>query len=97
MIVKVTQHAKERYCQRTMRSYNNESEIIGTLTAAAVRGKKVKKRLGNAWEVEYQKLVVIVKYGQEIITVLTCLGDAKYRNWSRKQEINKRNKVRRAS
>lgn len=86
MKVKVTEHAVERYRQRTMRVDMADNEVTGNLIAAALRGKQVAKRAGNAWEVEYQKLTVIVIYEKDLIIVVSCLGDKKYRRWIQRQE-----------
>ncbi len=96
MEVKVTRHAVERYISRSGRRVVSENEAVGMLRAAASRGRKIGRRAGDAWEMEYQGLHIIAAANEEVITVLTCLGTTKYRNWSRKKEMEPRYRPRKA-
>ncbi len=97
MEVTVTRHAIERYISRSGRRVISENEVVGMLRAAAIRGRKVGRRAGDAWEMEYQGLYIITATNDEVITVITCLGSTKHRNWSRKKEINPRYRIRKAN
>ena len=97
MEVKVTKHAVEQYISRSGRHIVSENEAIGMLQAAATRGRKVGRRAGDAWEMEYKGMYIITAANEEVITVITCLGSTKHRNWSRKKEINPRYRIRKAN
>lgn len=81
--IKVTKHAIERYIQRTLIFDVSPTDIQGRLKQAAANGKRVAARKDNAWEVEYNSLILVVRYEENMGTVITCLGTKKYRNWSR--------------
>ena len=97
MDVKVTRHAIQRYIERSGRRVKSETEVVGMLRAAANRGRIISKRAGDAWEMEYQGLHIITAANADVITVLTCLGSARYRNWSRNKEIDPRYRLRKAN
>lgn len=79
----VTKHAIERYIERTLSYELNPTDVRNRLKQAAKNGKMVAKRRDNAWEVDYQSLILVVRYEENMGTVLTCLGTKQYRNWSR--------------
>lgn len=97
MEVTITKHAVQRYRDRSGRKVNSENEAIGMLRAAAKYGKRVAYRPGNAFEVSYQGLHIITVDHESQITVVTCLGSARYRNWSHRKEIVPRYQRRRAN
>ena len=96
MQVNVTRHAMDQYRSRMQRYTMSDSEVTGTLKAAAIRGTKERECPGDAWEVKYENFVIIVSYHHEQATVITCLGSIEYRNWSKRQEIYPRYQERRA-
>jgi|SRR5665647_1710710 len=95
MEVNVTEHAKIQYRQRMQRFSLSETEVDGHLKAAALKGNRKRRCPGNAWEVKFENISVIVSYRKELATVITCLGNTEYRNWSKKQEIHPRYRERR--
>ena len=96
MQVNVTKHAMDQYRIRMQRYSMPDSEVTGTLKAAAIRGTKERKCPGDAWEVKYENFVIIVSYQNEQATVITCLGNNAYREWSKRQVVFPRYRVRRA-
>lgn len=96
MQVKVTKHAMDQYRRRMQRFTMSDSEVSGTLKAAAIRGTKKRRCPGDAWEMQYENFVIIVSYHQEQATVITCLGSIQYRNWGKRQVIFPRYRERRA-
>jgi len=95
MEVFVTVHAKDQYRKRMRKFLMLESEITGVLRAAAIRGTKLRKCPGDAWEVKYENVVIVVSYQNDRATVITCLGSTKYHCWSQRQEIFPRYRNRR--
>lgn len=83
MEIIVTQHAIERYIQRTLNYNLSPADISTKLKQAAANGKLVAERRNNAWEVQYNNLILVVQYGENKRTVITCLGTKQYRNWCR--------------
>ncbi len=79
----VTKHAVERYIERTISYDLNITDIQNRLKQAAISGKRVAKRRDNAWEVEHHNLILVAKYDEDVVTVITCLGTKQYRNWCR--------------
>jgi hypothetical protein len=78
----------QRYRDRSGRKVNSEKEAAGMLRAAALYGKRIANRAGNAYEIKYQGLHIVAVYnGDALITVVTCLGCARYRHWSYKNEV----------
>lgn len=97
MEVLITKHAVQRYYERSGRKVNSEKEAVGMLRAAAKYGKRVAQKAGNAFELVYQGLHIVVIHNSDTeLTVVTCLGNSKYRNWSHRNEIIPKFKRRRA-
>jgi len=82
----VTQHAIQRFKQRTHGYDLSHAEVQNRLRQAVTNGKKTIERRDHAWEVAGNGLVLVVIFSnaENIATVLTCLGTKRYRNWSRK-------------
>lgn len=96
MQVNVTQHAMDQYIRRMQRYSMLESEITGVLRTAAIRGSKIRRCPGDVWEVRFENFVIIVNYQEDTATVITCLGNNAYREWSKRQVVFPRYRVRRA-
>lgn len=97
MEVKVTKHAIQRYRERSGRKATDTKEIAAALKATALRGKTVGHKVGGAHEIKYQGLHIIAINKDNVITILTCLGNSRYRNWSRRVEIAPKYKIRKAN
>jgi|LSQX01.3.fsa_nt_gb hypothetical protein len=97
MEVKVTKHAIQRYRERSGRKATDTKEIVAALKATALQGKMVGYIIGDAFEIEYQGLHIIAVQKDNVLTILTCLGSSRYRNWSRRVEITPKHKLRKAN
>lgn len=90
MKIIVTKHAIEQYRKKMFNFDISENEIRGILSSIARNGKQLCKRptINNpVYEVNYQKLSIVVEYTKKTATVITFLGDRRYQNWARQQEI----------
>jgi len=95
MQIIITYHAINQYRQRMQNQMLSDEEISISLKIACTQGRKICKKPGNGWEIEYQGVYIIALFKKHRITVVTCLGNTQYRNWSRKQEMYRRYKLRR--
>lgn len=89
MKIKVTKHAIERYRERTFNQYLNDQEVERILRDIASSGKQVRSRFigsGNCMEVMGKGIFIVLVHEGNLATVITCLGDEKYRRWVKSQD-----------
>jgi len=95
MKVTVTQHAVEQYKCR-MFSTITEHEINKVLELIALKGKIVHRnpsKTGMFFTACHNGLYALVRYDKDEATVVTFLGDQKYRNWHRSTKARERKAI----
>lgn len=90
----ITKHAMEQFFKRVYDDEKTERTIRKRIQTIVKRGNIVDQRPGNACEIEYENISLVCVIKTHQITVITCLGDSKYREWVRKNEICPRYKPR---
>jgi hypothetical protein len=90
----VTDHSIEKYRKRTFKWHLSDKQIKMILTNIAKNGTIRARRPGNVWEVVHNGISIVVDITPNNIVVITCLGDRKYRNWAKKNEVIPRYAVR---
>lgn len=84
MEVIITNHSIKRYRERTQAYGQTDDVIEDRLRQAVLRGRKIKERRGDAWEVYGDGIYLIVHYKTDQAKIITCLGSKEYRKWSRR-------------
>ncbi|OPX84815.1 MAG: hypothetical protein A4E53_03707 [Pelotomaculum sp. PtaB.Bin104] len=91
MRVDVSKHAINRYRERLFDFKSSDEIIENLLREIASRGKRVKARpvtLGDCYEVTHKGVsIVLVIDDESKATILTCLGNAYYRKWVKRQNM----------
>lgn len=85
MDIIVTTHAVERYRERLFDYKSSDERIVKTLEEAARRGKTVAIRPHSdktCSEVKYHGLAIVQIDQGDIVLVITCLGDERFRKWA---------------
>ena len=92
MNIFVTPHAIKQYKEKSREFDLQDEQAEKMLNMIATRGSVVCPRPGgdNIFEVKYNGLSIVVKKNPNETTVITFLGDSKYRQWCRKKEIQPR-------
>ena len=88
--INVSNHAVEQFQKRMFHQELTEEEIRHRLATVARRGSVVNKRPGHAIEVRFEGLSIVLKREGDVATVITFLGDKRYRKWAHWQEIKPR-------
>lgn len=88
--INVSNHAIEQFQKRMFHQELTEEEVRNRLATVARRGSVANKRPGHAVEVRFEGLSIVLKREGEIATVITFLGDKRYRKWAQQQEIKPR-------
>jgi len=98
MELHVTTHAVKRYRERMCDYSSTDKQIVDMLKRIARRGivASAKSGSGGCLEVGYQGISIVLGKDGKHATVITCLGDASYRQWSKRQSLRNllRGKVR---
>lgn len=90
MDIKITNHAITQYRKKMFDFNISDEEATKILVAIAKRGKRIHPRptISNpVYEIQYQKLSIAAEVTDNTITIITFLGDHRYRAWARRKEI----------
>lgn len=92
MIINVTEHAIKRYRERFFDYSSPKDFIKKTLIEIARKGKVVCVKPGESdcAEVQYKGVYIVIANEEDIVTVITCLGDMIYRKWVKHQDSYER-------
>jgi len=81
----VSLHAIEQYRKKVAQWTNTDitnDQIEDILRKVVKYGKKTNRLPGGAWEYKFEGVHVVAKHERKgQITVITCLGDKRYRSW----------------
>jgi len=90
MRVCISEHAINRCRERLFDYTSCRKAIIDRLKEAAIEGQHIRMRpgsLGNCFELYSRGIFIVVMKNNDKLTVITCLGDNRYRKWVKNQEI----------
>jgi len=90
MKVCISNHAIMRCRERLFDYTSCEKTIIDRLKVAAIKGRKICMRpssLGNCIEMYFEGIFIVVMKNSDKLTVITCLGNTRYRKWVKNQEM----------
>lgn len=87
MDLHVTKHAIKRYRERLCDYSSPDKHIVDKLKRIAGQGKVVdaKSDTAKCREVGFNGISIILVVDGKHATILTCLGDATYRKWIKRQ------------
>lgn len=94
MSVNVTKHAVNAYRTKMFKWSVTDQDAKRFLETIAKKGLVVGTRPANAFEVRYNGLSIVACIEKNVIHVITFLGDKRYRQWSKKKEIQPRYQIR---
>lgn len=88
MIIQVTEHAIKRYRERFFDYSSPKAVIKDKLIEVARKGKKICIKPGDSVcaEVLHKGTYIVIACEEDNITIITCLGDLKYRKWVKHQD-----------
>lgn len=86
-IIIITNHAIEQYKQRARAWDETDEQIDKELRLIAQRGSVTRKCPGDRYEVTYNGDAVVAEIANKTISVVTFLGNKKYRHWFQKKEL----------
>lgn len=88
--ITVTNHALKRYRQRLFDYESSDQRVREILKEIATRGKKMREQPASwdeCYEVKYRGITIILLSSNQNHTIVTCLGEDRYRRWVKHHEF----------
>lgn len=88
MEIYVSKHAIQRYRERLFDFHSAQETIESILSEAAIKGSRIFVRPsdhGGVFEIKFRNFYLVINDGKNKLTVITCLGDKRYRKWLKDQ------------